>query len=70
MTSQPPTTRACLTVPELARRLEVPLDRLRKLIRGTPAAAAFLARLGPTRVLPATLVNRFQEALGLELVGA
>lgn len=57
-----------LTVPVLALRIGVPLDRLRRVLQRRPDLAALLTMAGPTRVLPSDRVEEFAAALAAKPV--
>jgi hypothetical protein len=52
-----------LTGPEVAARLNLPLDRFRKLLRRRPDLAGLFEQVGPTRVLPASKVAALRAGL-------
>lgn len=58
-----PSPTAGLTVPELAREIDYPLDRLRTLIGRHAKLRELLVRVGPLRVLPAQSLEAFRAAL-------
>jgi hypothetical protein len=63
VTSPPNSAVAGVTVPELARLCDEPLDRLRFKIRKHPPLAGLLVRAGPLRVLPPERLEEFRAAL-------
>jgi hypothetical protein len=51
------------TVPDLARTLDGPLDRLRLLIRRNESLQKLLVKMGPTRLLPGHRLESFRQHL-------
>ena len=61
--TEPQTDVRAMTVPDLAKALDWPLDRLRLTIRRNEPLQKLLIRIGPVRVLPAGSLDEFRAAL-------